>query len=1736
MLRFPSRKCLGLLALAYHLSEYIKAAAVLLLTVCALSVAPVARAQAPTILSVSSSQTVNEGSSVTLAVSANGATPFTYQWRKDGSNVAGATTASLTLNPVRVADAGTYTVVVTNTSGSATGGPILLGVNAGSAPVITGQSTGTTTITAGGTLNVSAQINGTTPVTYVWKQDGVAVSTVVSQSTSTSYTKSNLTAADAGTYTLTATNILGSATTTGLQVVVAQPTAPSISPQPNSTLVETNSSFSFSIGVNGTGPFTYQWFKNGVAIVGATSQSYSKSGAVAADAGSYTVTVSSSYGSATSAAATLTVRAPLAPIISSISSDTSLAVGSSFSLSVSLSVGTTPLSYQWSKDGAPIAGAAGTSSSYSVSSATPADAGSYSVTVSNSVGSVTSSQVRVSVLLGMAPIITVQPPGRSLATGSFASFSLSVSGTSPFTYQWKRGGTVVGTDSSYSISSASASDAGDYTVTITNAYGTVTSETFTITILPAAAITVPIIVAQPSGGTLRQGDNLGVSVLATSTGSLTYQWYKDGTIIGGATGSSYSKSAAASSDAGSYTVTVTSTSGSVTSDPAVITVGAGVAPEITSHPASYSISPGGSQTVSVSLRSTTGVTYQWYKDGVAVAGATSSSYSVGGQPALAGSYTCVITNGVGSTTSRAGVVTVDLVRPTITSISGGVAIPIGSFTSLSVSSSSSSATYQWLRNGVAINGATSSSYSLSNFTVGDATNYSVAVTANGSTVTSGPVPIEALDVGVVPVIIAQPASQTRDSGSTVTFSVSATGETPLAYQWFKDGIQVGGATSSQYSFTVSSAAVATYTVKVTNRNGNVTSAGATLRLTLAAAIPAPVITVQPASVAVALLNFASFSVNVQNSSGVTYQWRKDGTAISGATSSSYGINSAAASSAGLYSVVVTNSTGTVTSTSASLTILATNTLPSITTQPLPQSAFTGGTASFSVVASGATSYQWRKNGVDIAGATSATYSLSSIKVSDAGAYSVVASNSAGLTASSAATLAVTATSLPVFSTVPQSQNTVVGSSVVLSAAVTGVPSPTVQWTKNGTAIAGATSTTLSLANVQASDAGSYVLVATNLAGTTSSAAAALQVFAQTPAAPSITTQPVAIDASPGGTVTFSVGVTGFPVPAYQWRRNGVAVAGATSATLTLSSLQRTDAGDYSLVATNDLGSVTSSAATLRVFFPITITGAPLSQSLLQGSSFALSVAVQSGSTVTYQWRKNGVAIAGATSATYSVASAGSNDSGRYTVLVTNSDLSVESAAADVAVTASSYAGVYSGTFASGDAWSLQVAANGTAIFIAGLGSRGQAIVARDLVIDATGAVRFGTEFKAAADVSTGTRYYSGPVNLSLNGTSVSGSIPSLSLNFAANKVSAGGASTAAGYYRAVAVGTTASDLNLIASPDGVLTFVAIDPDAVRSGRGQVAADGSFAVVSAQFTYSGALTPATSAVSATYQPTGGTAVTLMSAATPLTRSRLGNLSTRATCGPGDRSLITGFYIDGTGSRDVLLRTAGPALLNYGVANALPNPRLRLMKGSQALLENDDWSLSGVAQQVADTGARLGAFPFAAGSADSAIVSTLAPGGYSAISTTSDTRTGIALFEIYDAATGTASRFVNCSIRGEVSSGDSVLILGFAIVGDAPLKVLLRGVGPTLASYGVTGVLTDPELQLYRGGTLLRRNNAWSSGTDAGMVADAAAASGAFALPSGSKDASILLYLAPGVYSAQLRGSATGVGLIEIYDVP
>jgi DNA/RNA endonuclease G (NUC1) len=260
-----------------------------------------------------------------------------------------------------------------------------------------------------------------------------------------------------------------------------------------------------------------------------------------------------------------------------------------------------------------------------------------------------------------------------------------------------------------------------------------------------------------------------------------------------------------------------------------------------------------------------------------------------------------------------------------------------------------------------------------------------------------------------PTIVAQPVAQSTTVGGNASFAVTATGNTPLSYQWFKDDVSLDGATTATLTLTnVQAADAGYYYVLVSNGVGSTTSNAAAL---IISGLP-PAITTSPSSITTNAGSNATFSVTASGSPVLTYQWRKDGLTIPAATNATLTLGNVQTTNSGTYDVVVTNSVGLATSDAAVLTV--TPAAPTIIVSPNSLTLASGSTAVFGVTAEGSAplSYQWRKagssmtDGGNVAGSTTATLTLTNIAATDAAAYDVVVTNVFGMATSTAANLTV----------------------------------------------------------------------------------------------------------------------------------------------------------------------------------------------------------------------------------------------------------------------------------------------------------------------------------------------------------------------------------------------------------------------------------------------------------------------------------------------------------------------------------------------------------------------------------------------------------------------------------------------------------------------------------------------------------------------------------------------------------
>ncbi len=251
----------------------------------------------------------------------------------------------------------------------------------------------------------------------------------------------------------------------------------------------------------------------------------------------------------------------------------------------------------------------------------------------------------------------------------------------------------------------------------------------------------------------------------------------------------------------------------------------------------------------------------------------------------------------------------------------------------------------------------------------------------------------------------------------------------------------------------------------------------------------------------------------------------------------------------------------------------------------------------------------------------------------------------------------------------------------------------------------------------------------------------------------------------------------------------------------------------------------------------------------------------------------------------------------------------------------------------------------------------------------------------------------------------------------------------------------------------------------------------------------------------------------------------NLASRANVQPGENVTIGGFIITGSVAKRLVLRGIGPSLNDRAIPGALADPTIELFDQAGASLAfNDDWRAT---QETEITATMLAPTK----DLESGIVRTLAPGNYTVVLSGKDGAGGIGLVEIYDTDTAN-STLANVSTRGAVGLGDEVLIGGIIVGSGANVITVVRAIGPSLTSAGISNPLLDPVLDLFdSNGLQIGTNDDWKDGQPT-------AAKATLLAPGDEREAVIVASLAPGNYTAVVRGkgSATGVALVEMYRVP
>jgi hypothetical protein len=531
------------------------------------------------------------------------------------------------------------------------------------------------------------------------------------------------------------------------------------------------------------------------------------------------------------------------------------------------------------------------------------------------------------------------------------------------------------------------------------------------------------------------------------------------------------------------------------------------------------------------------------------------------------------------------------------------------------------------------------------------------------------------------------------------------------------------------------------------------------------------------------------------------------------------------------------------------------------------------------------------------------------------------------------------------------------------------------------------------------------------------------------------------------------------------------------------------------------------------------------------------VAVTGVPTPAYQWRRDDVILPGEIAPTLILTDLRAPQAGHYTAVITNAAGVVTSRAAALRVNQRSFAGAYFGHFGGNlGSCSFFIRDDNTGVFLGFNSGSGAGYFARELHVDTEGRFTFSATTVARPPFSD-EMLFSGHIGPDF---ALSGSVDGML--FAAKRASENSTASFAGYYEA-GVGDSLDLLRCIISPAGDVFVLSDSAAGVDGGKGVVTLDGQIRVITSRGqSLMGTLAPSTLHLSATLTDLQAETIIFSGAekkSPAASEQRLVNLSSRVWAGPAEEVAVAGFVISGEQAKPVLIRAAGPALAQFGLAASLASPQLDVYREGVHIASNAGWSTATNSAALAAATSRAGAFAFPHGSRDAALLQMLAPGAYTVNLSATSGPAGLALIEIYDlSGVALGQKLTNLSSRAKTGRGTENLIAGVVVSGMAPKRVLIRAAGPALASFGLPEVLRRPQLTLHVGAAVIARNDSWSTSANSAAIAQATAQAGAFAFAPGSADAALLLNLSPGTYTAQVSclDGSSGVALIEIYEVP
>jgi uncharacterized repeat protein (TIGR01451 family) len=1169
--------------------------------------APAGFNQPPGITAAPQSQFVSLGGQATFAVGVTGTPPFSVQWYRDGTAITAGTNFAYTTPAVGTNDQfAAFTVVVSNDYGAVTSAPPAL-VLLLAPPLITAQPT-SQTVTNGGVAVFTIAVNSATPPTYQWRRNG----SPLANATNATLIISNVMPSNAGSFDVVVQNSSGSVTSAAVTLSVLLEDFGDAPGSNYATLKAQNGARHLVVpgvflgaSIDGELDGQSSFGANGDDLSGVDDENGIRFVSGPFVGQTTMIEVVASTNGVVSAWLDLNLDGNWSQPGEQVLTNVNVTGGTNFlqlALPATAAPGNSYARFRFSTAGGlPYDGAAadGEVEDYLVAVGGAADIGIHSVSAPEAVAF--GSSLSYSIILtnagpssaGNLVLTNTIPAGTSFvealpSQGNCSHSSGIVVCEMGFLPAGNECSVIitVQTAGSASLTNVAMVAAGEFDPVPANNVRTVVT----------TVADLPVITTQPASQTVTNGGSVTFTVVASGTGSLTYQWRLAGTNLPAATNPSLVLNNVTPAQAGTYSVRVSNVSGSVTSDGAILTVLSG--PQIVSQPASRTNSAGSTAVFQVVVNGSAPLTYRWYFNGTTeLVGQNTETLTLPSvQTNQAGAYSVTVSNVVATVSSSSATLTV-------VQTDFGDALGAG-YPTLLTSNGARHAIVAGVRLGALIdfeadglpdanalgddaNGADDEDGVILGATIRAGTTNAVSVVAsingylqawidfdrNGSWTNAGEqvftntalVPGTNVLNYFVPPTAQAGTTALRFRFSTVT-NLSFVGAAPDGEVEDYAGNLVAEADMAVARVAVPSVVAVgsnfVYAIIVTNA-GPAVATGVILTNVLGTGVE--FVSAQPGQGDCSLL---SDRVICQLGS----------MPVAGSVQVDLTVVATQAGTPSHQTVVISSAVDPNAANNSLSTPVTVLEVPVITSQPSNQSVTNGGTAQFSVTASGTQLvYQWRLAGTNLPGATNATLTITNSQPKDAGSYTVEVGNPAGVELSAPATLTVLGPL--VITAQPASQTVVRGANVTLSVGVTGTPPITYQWEFNGVDLPSGAVSPLVLTNIQSSQAGNYRVRITNPVGTIFSSNAIIIVNEP----PTFTLHPVSSTNIVGTSITLTGQATGTAPLTYQWYFNRTNVLLAqTNTSLNLLNLQTNQTGDYRLVASNPGGSSTSLVAVVTV--------------------------------------------------------------------------------------------------------------------------------------------------------------------------------------------------------------------------------------------------------------------------------------------------------------------------------------------------------------------------------------------------------------------------------------------------------------------------------------------------------------------------------------------------------------------------